>query len=54
ASPVVSEGDELPLSQIAGVLLNAVFLDSPDTDPERLSGSDRTLSYIPRSGWWPG
>ncbi|MBK9518722.1 MAG: patatin-like phospholipase family protein [Anaeromyxobacter sp.] len=47
ASPVVPEGDELPLSQIAGVLLNAVFLDSLDTDLERLERVNRTLSYIP-------
>ena len=42
------EGDELPLSEIAGVLLNAVFLDSLDSDLERLDRINRTLALIPR------
>jgi NTE family protein len=44
ATPV---GGPLPLSQIAGVLLNAVFLDSLDTDLERLERINRTLDYVP-------
>jgi NTE family protein len=40
-------GDRLPLSQIAGVLLNAVFLDSIDTDLERLERVNRTLAWVP-------
>lgn len=44
ATPV---GDQLPLSQIAGVLLNAVFLDSLDTDLERLERINRTLAHVP-------
>ena len=36
-----------PLSQIAGVLLNAVFLDSLDVDLERLERINRTLAYVP-------
>jgi NTE family protein len=46
-SSSVPAGDELPLSQIAGVLLNAVFLDSLDTDLERLDRINRTLAYLP-------
>ena len=33
---VRAKTDQLPLSEIAGVLLNAVFLDSLDSDIERL------------------
>lgn len=40
--------DVLPVSEIAGVLLNAVFLDSLDSDLERLVRINRTLSLIPR------
>jgi NTE family protein len=40
--------DTLPLSEIAGVLLNAVFLDSLDSDLERLQRINRTLALIPR------
>jgi NTE family protein len=40
-------GDALSLSQIAGVLLNAVFLDSLDVDIERLDRINRTLAYVP-------
>lgn len=36
-----------PLSQIAGVLLNAIFLDSLDVDLERLERINRTLAYVP-------
>jgi len=40
-------GSPLPMSQIAGVLLNAVFLDSLDTDLDRLERVNRTLAYVP-------
>jgi NTE family protein len=40
--------DVLPLSEIAGVLLNAVFLDSLDIDFERLERVNRTLALVPR------
>lgn len=40
--------ERLPLSEIAGVLLNAVFLDSLDSDLERLVRINRTLALIPR------
>ncbi|MCM2333665.1 MAG: patatin-like phospholipase family protein [Anaeromyxobacteraceae bacterium] len=46
-SSATPEGSPLPLSQIAGVLLNAVFLDSIDTDLERLERINRTLAYVP-------
>jgi NTE family protein len=46
-SSATPEGGRLPLSQIAGVLLNAVFLDSLDTDLERLERINRTLAYVP-------
>ncbi len=42
------KSDQLPLSQIAGVLLNAVFLDSLDADLERLQRINKTLALIPR------
>ncbi len=42
-----AEGDHVPLSQIAGVILNAVFLDSLDTDLERLDRINRTLAHLP-------
>lgn len=38
----------MPMSEIAGVLLNAVFLDSLDSDLERLDRVNRTLALIPR------
>ena len=41
--------DNLPLSEIAGVLLNAVFLDSLDSDLERLDRINRTLAFVPRT-----
>jgi NTE family protein len=40
--------DTLPLSEIAGVLLNAVFLDSLESDLERLTRINKTLALIPR------
>lgn len=40
--------DHLPISEIAGVLLNAVFLDSVDSDLERLQRINKTLALIPR------
>ncbi len=40
--------EQLPLSEIAGVLLNAVFLDSLDSDLERLQRINKTLALIPR------
>jgi len=43
-----SHPDALPVSEIAGVLLNAVFLDSLDTDVERLERINRTIALIPR------
>jgi len=46
-SSATPEDGALPLSQIAGVLLNAVFLDSIDTDLERLERINRTLAYVP-------
>jgi NTE family protein len=45
--PAAAEGAPLPISQIAGVLLNAVFLDSLDTDLERLERVNRTLALVP-------
>ncbi len=38
----------MPLSEIAGVLLNAVFLDSLDSDLERLERINKTLALVPR------
>ena len=47
ARPLVLEtGAPLPVSQIAGVLLNAIFLDSLDTDLERLERVNRTLAHV--------
>ncbi len=46
--PVETEAGGTPaLSQIAGVLLNAVFLDSLDVDLERLDRINRTLAHVP-------
>jgi NTE family protein len=39
--------DALPLSEIAGVLLNAVFLDSLDADLERLQRINRMIQLVP-------
>ncbi len=38
----------MPISEIAGLLLNAVFLDSLDSDLERLQRINRTLALVPR------
>jgi NTE family protein len=40
--------DQMPLSEIAGVLLNAVFLDSVDSDLDMLNRMNRILSLLPR------
>jgi NTE family protein len=45
---IVEKTDTLPLSEIAGVLLNAVFLDSLDSDAERLERINKPLALIPR------
>jgi NTE family protein len=47
AGPAAPSAGTPPMSQIAGVLLNAVFLDSLDVDLERLERINRTLSYVP-------
>jgi NTE family protein len=39
----------LPVSQIAGLLLNAVFLDSLEEDVEQLERMNRTLACVPPS-----
>ncbi len=39
--------DWLPPSEIAGVLLNAVFLDALEADVERLERVNRTVAFIP-------
>jgi len=47
-----SNGDApppMPMSEIAGVLLNAVVLDTLDSDVERLNRINRTLALVPRS-----
>jgi NTE family protein len=38
--------DDLSIAEIGGVLLNAVFLDSLETDIERLERINRTLSFM--------
>jgi NTE family protein len=43
----VERTDRMPLSEIAGVLLNAVFLDSIDSDLEQLARTNRTLELVP-------
>ncbi len=45
---VREKAEWMPLSEIAGVLLNAVFLDSVDSDLERLNRVNRTLALVPR------
>ncbi len=40
--------ERIPVSEIAGVLLNSVFLDSLDADHERLERVNRTVALIPR------
>ncbi|MFT3915858.1 MAG: patatin-like phospholipase family protein [Anaeromyxobacteraceae bacterium] len=44
----------LSLSDIAGVLLNAVFLDSVDSDLERLDRINKTLALVPEDRRTPG
>jgi NTE family protein len=39
--------DWLPPSEIAGVLLNAVFLDAIEEDVERLQRINRTVAFLP-------
>lgn len=39
--------ERVSAAQVAGVLLNALFLDSLDNDMERLQRINRTLSYVP-------
>jgi NTE family protein len=39
----------MPMSEIAGVLLNAVVLDTLDSDLERLNRINRTLQLVPRN-----
>jgi NTE family protein len=39
--------DRLPVSEIVGVLLNAVFLDSLESDLERLERTNATLALVP-------
>lgn len=41
-----ARGGGLPISQIAGLLLNAVFLDSLEEDVERLERMNRTLELL--------
>jgi NTE family protein len=48
ASEAVERSDWMPVSEIAGVLLNAVFLDAIDSDFERLERINRTLAAVPR------
>ena len=48
AHETIEGTDRMPLSEIAGVLLNAVFLDSVDSDFERLNRMNQTLALIPR------
>jgi NTE family protein len=43
-----SKTDQIPLSEIAGVLLNSVFLDSLDSDVERMERTNKTLALVPR------
>ncbi len=42
-----AKDEGLPLSEIAGVMLNAIFLDSLDSDLERLERVNRTLALVP-------
>ncbi len=45
----VLKRDELSIAEIGGVLLNAVFLDSLETDIERLERINKTLSMMTES-----
>ena len=49
AREVRSNAPIMPMSEIAGVLLNAVVLDTLDSDLERLNRINRTLQLVPRS-----
>jgi NTE family protein len=49
-SPGRPRRDTLAPSEIAGVLMNAVFLDSVEADLERLESINRTLALIPPEG----
>lgn len=44
---VRAKTDRLPLSEIVGVLLNSVFLDSLDSDLERMEQTNETLALVP-------
>jgi NTE family protein len=44
-----ARSENVSAAQIAGVLLNALFLDSLDNDLERLQRINRTLSFVPES-----
>jgi NTE family protein len=44
---VTGEAESVPVSEIAGVLLNAVFLDALDNDIDLLERINRTLAAIP-------
>jgi NTE family protein len=50
AHPAEDDGcaTRLPVSEIAGVLLNAVFLDAIDADYERLQRINRMVAAVPR------
>ena len=45
--------DYPPPAQIAGTLLNAIFLDSVDHDAHRLERINRLLGKLPREEWGP-
>jgi NTE family protein len=44
---VTGDAESVPVSEIAGVLLNAVFLDALDNDLDLLERINKTLSVIP-------
>jgi len=46
--------ERLALSEIAGTLLNAVFLDSVDSDIEQIQRINRALEIVPRERLPPG
>jgi NTE family protein len=43
----VAQARSINVSEIAGVLMNSVFLDSLDNDIERLERVNRTLDFVP-------
>jgi NTE family protein len=47
ARPAAAHRDWLPPSEIAGVLMNAIFLDALEADVERLERVNRTVSLLP-------